>query len=151
MSLQFVTGHFLLLSFLHRESMYQLLVGIILHLNCHRPSLPLPLLSNQQLSKPLRDQTSHCSKFRIICEDTSIAVICIEFIECFPILCVHFGRLLFLHSLAPIGQRADVSARKLNLIEIYWTLTISKNLLNNFSKSMYFWTIYSPDYSPVVH
>ena len=44
----------------------------------------LVLLLNNQWSPPLRLQATHCSTFRIMCDDPSIAVFCSEFIECFP-------------------------------------------------------------------
>ena len=42
------------------------------------------LLLNQRWTPPLRIQASHCSTFRIMCDDPSIVVFCSESIECFP-------------------------------------------------------------------
>ena len=62
-----------------------IIIIIIININVsyHRPFFLL-LLLNQRCSPPLRLQASHCSTFRIMCDVPSIAVFCIESIECFP-------------------------------------------------------------------
>ena len=54
-----------------------------MYVSFHR-HFSLVLLLNQRLSPPLRLQASHCSTFRIMCDDPSIAVFCSESIEWLP-------------------------------------------------------------------
>jgi hypothetical protein len=75
--------------YLVRRTNYEMSLLLLLLLSLLTSSLVtglffLVLLLNQRWSPPLRLQASHCSTFRIMCDVPSIAVFCIESIECFP-------------------------------------------------------------------
>jgi hypothetical protein len=62
------------------------------HKAYHPPAYGSKVLKEWSLYlTPLNTEVSVCNTFRLMCDVPSIAVFCIESIECFPVLCLYFG------------------------------------------------------------